>query len=86
MITEIILYLFYSIFWLICQVFLNTPNVSLPSYLLVSSNISSYLSNISFLLEKDTLIHILTLVISVESAIILFKGINWILKKIPFIK
>lgn len=48
-------------------------------------SVNSYLSAVSFIFPVSTFITILGIILTIESFIILYKIINWLIRKIPTI-
>lgn len=84
MITNAILYILYGFVYLITAPIRLFADVSLPAA--INDTISSVGSNLALLnqvLPVSTIITILGIMISIEVAIFIYKGIRWIYSKIP---
>lgn len=86
MITTLLLYVIFGLIKLLLLPFTLLPNASLPidfSNAIVVA--SSYISSFNNFIPVQTILTILSLVLTIEFFIILFKLINWTIKKIPTI-
>lgn len=84
MITNAILYILYSFIYLITAPIRLFDDVSLPTD--INSTISSVGTNLALLnqvIPVSTIITILGIMLVIESAIFIYKGIRWIYNKIP---
>jgi len=86
MIVDLFLQLFYDFLWLITATLRGLQDVVLSSNITSSMfSAGSYLANINQVFPATTLIAILGVIISVEVFILTYKGINWLIRKIPTI-
>ncbi|MFA5386756.1 MAG: hypothetical protein WC297_03785 [Candidatus Paceibacterota bacterium] len=84
MITTAILYLLYGVVKAIISPITLLPDVSLSSN--VSNAIASasnYLEAVDFILPVATIIAVFAIILVVEGAILAYKMINWLIRKIP---
>jgi hypothetical protein len=84
MITNAILYILYGFIFLITAAIQLFPDVSLPAA--INDTIASVGSNLALLnqvIPVSTIITILGVILAIESAIFIYKGIRWIYNKIP---
>jgi hypothetical protein len=84
MITNAILYILYGFIYLITAPIRLFSDVSLPAA--INDSISSIGSNLALLnqvIPVSTIITILGIMLAIESAIFIYKGIRWIYNKIP---
>jgi len=84
MITNAILYILYGFIYLITAPIRLFDDVSLPTD--INSTISSVGTNLALLnqvIPVSTIITILGIMLVIESAIFIYKGIRWIYNKIP---
>jgi len=82
MITDVILQI--PLFFLNLMLGLIPDSSGLPSG--VSSAITTaigYIKGVSFIFPIETLFQIILLIFSIEAGLLLWKFINWIIKKIP---
>ena len=86
MITTLLLQLLYGVIWLI------TSPVRLFSDVVLDSNITSsiatastYLGGLNSVLPISTLLSVFGIFLTIEVAILFWKGINWLIRKIPTI-
>jgi len=83
--TFIITILYYSIVAITSPLRL-LPDVALPNDMINSiQTASTYIYAIDVAIPTGTILTIFGLFIAVESGVLLFKGINWIIRKIPSI-
>ena len=86
MITNALLTILYGFIYLITAPLRLLSDVSLPADIADTiSNISSNLALLNQVIPVSTLITILGLVIIIETAIFTYRGIMWVLRKIPTI-
>lgn len=86
MITNIFLNLFYWLLWAITSPLRLLADVSLSSnFSSAITTANTYISAVDYILPTTTLFTIIGLFLSVETFIILFKIINWVIRKIPTI-
>jgi len=86
MITSAILTLLYGLIKVVISPLTLLPDVVLTGN--VGSAIataSDYLASVSFILPVASLVAVFGLILAVEGGILAFKGINWLIRKIPFI-
>ena len=86
MITTLILQLLYAVIWLI------TSPVRLLSDVTLDANIggaistaSTYLGGLNAVVPVGTILAVFGIFLVVEVAILVWKGINWLIRKIPTI-
>lgn len=84
MITTAILYVIYAILWIPVQLIANLSDVSsitgIGSGVIMASN---YLHGLNAFLPMTTLLSVLGIVITYETAYFTFKLIYWVIKRIP---
>jgi hypothetical protein len=86
MITNTILYLFYLFIYTLTAPLRLFNDVSLPNDLVNAiQTTNSYLRSINFIFPVSTFLTILSLILTIEGFIILYKIINWLIRKIPTI-
>jgi len=86
MITNTILYLFYLFIYGLTAPLRYLNDVSLPADLTNAiQTTNSYLASINFIFPVSTFLEIFTLILAIEGFIILYKIINWLIRKIPTI-
>ena len=86
MITTGLLSLLYLTILVITSPLRLLPDVSLPAGIASAiTTANSYISALNFVAPIDTILIIIGLVISVEGGIIVWKIINWLIRKIPTI-
>jgi hypothetical protein len=86
MITNTILYLFYLFIYGLTAPLRYLSDVSLPVDLTNAiQTTNSYLASINFIFPVSTFLTIFTLILTIEGFIILYKIINWLIRKIPTI-
>ena len=86
MIVTLLIQLLYDIVWLITYPVRLLSDVSLDSNVTSSiSTASSYLGGLNKVFPVTTLLTIFGLVLVVEGFILSWKGINWLIRKIPTI-
>jgi len=86
MITSLLLFIVYSFVFMITAPLRLLPNASLPANITSAiSTASTYLTAIDFIFPVSSFITIFALILAVETFIILWKIINWIIKKVPTI-
>jgi len=84
MITAIFLYLVLAAIILITAPLRLLPDATLPADIATSiSTISGYLTPLQVFLPVSTIFTILGLAVSIEAAILLWKGFNWLLRRLP---
>jgi len=84
MITAIFLYLVLAAIALITSPLRLLPDASLPAN--VNSAIASiggYLTPLQIFVPIGTILTILGLIVSIEAGILLWKGFNWLLRRLP---
>lgn len=87
MITDLLIGFLYSITdTILSALFSSVPDASLPvnitSAILTAG---TYWSAFDFILPTDTILTIFGLLLSIEGAILLYKAIMWLVRKIPTI-
>jgi len=86
MITNFFLTIFYNFLLVLMLPITALSDVTLPANISSSiSTASTYLGNINSVFPATTLIIILGIILGIEVFIILYKGINWLIRKIPTI-
>lgn len=86
MIIYFLILIFYFLSNLIVSPLLLLPDVNLPTDFASNfSQIGQLLSILDIILPLGTILFLLGFVLSFEAFIILFKVINWVIKKIPTI-
>lgn len=86
MITNFLLILVYNLINLILTPLRAFDNVTLPANIASSiSTAGDYLSNLNAVFPISTLIYILATFLAIETGIFVYKGIQWLIKKIPTI-
>ena len=86
MIATITLNLIYGLIWVILAPLRLLPDVSMSGEVASSiASVGSYIAPFNFVLPIATIITIILLVVSIEVGIFLYKGIMWLIKKIPTI-
>lgn len=86
MITNFILTILYYSIVAITSPLRLLPDVSLsPDIANAISTAGAYLNSFSFIIPVGTIVSIFGLFLAIEGGILLFKGINWLIRKIPFI-
>jgi len=84
MITNLIILAFYSLAWAVYMILSLIPVVSFPAELSTAmQNISAYIGAVDNFIPVSTVLIILGLFLTIESAVLIFKVIQWIIKKIP---
>lgn len=84
MITSLFINTIYAIVYLITSPFRLLSDVTLPQNFLDSiGHASSIISPLNWVVPIDTLIDILNLFIIIELAYYTYKGIMWLIKRIP---
>jgi len=84
MITSAFLYLVYIFVLGITLPFRILPDASLPAALTSAiTTANTYVSAVDFIFPVATFLIILGLIIAIEGFIILFKIMNWVIRKIP---
>jgi hypothetical protein len=84
MIVGIIVNLIYGLVWLVLAPIRLLPDVSLPSDIAAAiSTAGGYLYAVDFVLPVSSLLAIFALFLSIEGGILTWKGINWILRRLP---
>jgi len=74
-------------FIVLSGVFLALPDVAITgSFGAAVQTASGYLTSINLFFPVDTFITILQLVITIEIAVLTYRILMWVLKKLPFIK
>lgn len=86
MITSAILTLLYGLIYVVISPLRLLPDVSLTGDIASAiATASNYLASVSFILPVASLVAVFGLILVVEGGILTFKGINWLIRKIPFI-
>lgn len=86
MITNAIIYMFYLLIYAISSPLRLLNDVVLPNNLADSiTTANAYLVSLNFILPVDNLLITLGLILTIEGFIILYKSINWLIRKIPTI-
>jgi hypothetical protein len=86
MITSLILYAIYGAIWVLTSPIRLLPDASLSSSISSAiTTISGYIAAMYSVLPTTTvtLISLITIVITLETAVLTYKGIMWIIRKIP---
>lgn len=84
MITNYFLTLIYNILWVILYPFRLLPNATLPTGLKNAIELSGqYTQPLSVVLPLGTLATIVGLFLTFETAVLSWKGINWLIRRIP---
>lgn len=84
MITSAILYILGGVVYLVSYPLRILPDVSLPDSVgSTLSNIGSYLAAIDAVFPVSVFLVILALYLSIEGGILTYKGIMWIIRRIP---
>ena len=86
MITGFFIQLLFWIVWVITSPLRLLQDVSISSnFISAIGTANGYISSISFVVPVYTLLSILAIMVGIEGGIILFKLINWTIRKIPTI-
>lgn len=84
MITSLILNAFYGLIWLVLAPIRALPNASLPEGLADAlSSAGQYVSPLNTVVPVPTITAVVVALVSIEGFMLLWKGINWILRRIP---
>lgn len=86
MITSAIIYAAFGVLWAITSPMRILPDVSMPSGITgAMTTVSGYLATLYALLPITTaaLLGVLALFLLVEAAILIYKGMMWVIRKIP---
>jgi len=84
MITSLILDAFYWIVWLILAPLRALPIATLPAGLTEAlGTIGGYVSGLDVVLPVVTIIAVLGAILAIEGFMFLWKGINWLLRRLP---
>jgi len=84
MITSLILYIIYLFIYALTGVFRLLPDTTLPSDLTAAiSQSRGYFSSIQVIFPLSTIFTIFTIVLSIEATIFLYKGVMWIIRRVP---
>lgn len=84
MITGLILSMLYYVILLFTSPLRLLPDATLPSGLTSAiATANTYIRAIDFVFPVSTFLTILGLILGIETFIILFKIINWLIRKIP---
>ncbi len=84
MITDFLLKALHALAWLVLAPVRALPTATLPSG--ISDNfaeIGAYVSPLNVILPLTDIAAILALFLAIEAAILMWKGINWLLRRIP---
>lgn len=86
MITDLLFYAFYAVIWLLTAPFRIFDDVVINSSFLGAIDFfESYLSIFSDILPLGTFFAVFSLILTVKNYNVLFKILNWTIKKIPTI-
>lgn len=86
MITDIFLQVVLIIAQFLVQPLMNAADVVLPANLTTAiANVEGFWSTVNPVFPLDSLLAVLGILIGVEIAIFAYKGIYWLIKKIPTI-
>jgi hypothetical protein len=86
MITNLLISLLYGVVYLITAPLRLLSDVSLSSNIgQAITSASTYLGGLNAVLPVTTILAIFSIFLTVEVGILLWKGINWIIRKIPTI-
>lgn len=86
MITTIILDLLYAVIWIITAPLRAFSDVVLdPNIASAITTASSYIGGLSAVVPVGTMLAVFGIFLAVEVGILFFKGINWLIRKIPTI-
>jgi len=86
MITDFLFYLLFSTLSVILIPIKALSDVSLPAgFTSAITALGGYTSAMNSILPVDTLITIIALILGIETVIVAYKLIMWVIKKIPFI-
>jgi len=84
MIVSIILFFVYSFVWLVSSPLRLLPDVSLPTSATAAlTTAGGYLRAAAYVLPVDTILAIFYSVLGVEALILSYKGIMWLIRRIP---
>lgn len=86
MITSLILYALYGAVWVITAPIRALPNASIPETISSAiATVGGYFATLYSVLPvtSTALIAIITFVLVLEGGILIYKGIMWIIRKIP---
>lgn len=84
MITTAFITIVYAFIYAISAPLRLLSDVSLPASVAnAASTASNYLANVGQIFPVNTLLDILILVLAVEGFILLYKLLNWVIRKIP---
>jgi hypothetical protein len=84
MIGSLVLYIIYLFVWGVTSPLRLLSDVSLSTDLTASvSQIGGYLTSLTQFLPVSTIISIMGLIVVVEGGIFLYKGIMWVVRRIP---
>jgi len=86
MITNFFLFILYNVVYLFLLPLRALDNVSLDSNIGTAiTKTQEYLANVNQILPVSTLLSIIGIFIAVNGFILLWKAINWLIRKIPTI-
>jgi hypothetical protein len=87
MIFDFILGFLYSVInTILSALFSGVSDVSLPAGIASAlTTAGSYLSAFDFIVPISSILAVFGVILTIETAIILFKALNWIIRKIPTI-
>jgi hypothetical protein len=84
MITSALLTLFYGLIYALLSPLRALPDVSINTDIgSAIASASGYLSSIDFILPVATIVAVVGLFLTIEGSILVYKGINWLIRKIP---
>lgn len=84
MITSALLYIIYLFLYAITSPLRLLNDVSLSSdFTTAIQNANEYLASLNFILPVSTFVAVIALMLTIEGFIILYKIINWVIRKIP---
>jgi len=84
MITSLLLAIVYGFVWIVSSPLRLLPDVSLPADVLSSINTAAgYIQAVSYALPATTILAIFASVLGVEALILSYKGIMWLIRRIP---
>lgn len=86
MIIEAFLFVIYIFVYAITRVVTLFPDTQLPeTFSTTFSEVGAVLAPLNAVVDIPTLFFLISLVVSIELAYLTWKGINWIIRKIPTI-
>lgn len=84
MITSALLYLIYGLVYLITLPIVNLADVVMSTdFTTAITSTNGYLASLDSFLPMETIINILTLFLVIEGAVLTYKLIMWVIKRIP---